>query len=274
MPIDLVLVRHCASIGNEAYERSKEGDHSHYTEQFRQLPNWAWPLSEKGRQQARATGAWVEKHFSAFSGYYCSPFVRTSETAGLLGLQAACWEPDNLLRERFWGEADFRVPENERWEAFKKELEGRGHDPAYWRPPGGESLADLELRVEHFLDKVHRAWPNGRALVVTHRDAMLAFGARIAPRPLMEWRRMLLSKDPHDQIHNGQVMHYTRRNPTTAEVTVRFSWVRSVCPWDLSRSSNEWQRIEPPHLSNDELLEVAAATPGDNWKATTAGKTN
>ena len=265
MPIDLVLVRHCASIGNEAYEKSKQGDHSHYTPEFRLLPNWAWPLSETGRNQAQATGAWLRDHFTGFSGYYCSPYVRTSETAGLLGLPGACWEPDNLLRERFWGEADFRVPENERWDAFRQELAGRWHDPAYWRPPGGESLADVELRVEHFLEKVHRSWPNGSALVVTHRDSMLAFGSRVAPRPLTEWRKALLSKDPIDQIHNGQVVHYSRRNPETSEVNIRFGWVRSVCPWDQSRSSNEWRRIRSTNLANEELLAVAAAAHQHDW---------
>lgn len=265
MPIDLVLVRHCASVGNEAYEKSKEGDHSHYTEQFRQLPNWAWPLSEKGRLQAGATGAWLRENLPRFSGDYCSPFVRTSETAGLLSLEDACWEPDNLLRERFWGEADFRVPENERWDAFRRELEGRWHDPAYWRPPGGESLADVELRVEHFLEKLHRSWPNGTVLVVTHRDAMLAFGARLAPRPLMEWRSTLLSTDPQDQIHNGQVLHYSRRNPTTGEVTVRFTWVRSVCPWAPDRSPNEWRPIRASNLGSEQLLELAAAARHNDW---------
>lgn len=270
MPIDLVLVRHGASVGNEAYELSKRGDHSRYTEQFRQLPNWAWPLSDKGRAQAEATGKWLAEHFAFFSGYYCSPFVRTSLTAAYLGLERAWWEPDNLLRERFWGDADFRIPENERWEAFRKELKGRWHDPAYWRPPGGESLADVELRAEHFLEKVHRSWPNGTILVVSHRDTMLAFGSRVAPRPLLEWRKVLLSADPHDQIHNAQVLHYTRRNPDTSEVGVRFGWVRSVCPWDPDRSRNEWQPISAPNLLNHELLAIANAGPDDGWESTPA----
>lgn len=256
MPIDLVFVRHCESIGNEAYERSKKGDHSRYTPEFRQLPNWAWPLSERGRQQARATGNWLQENYARFSGYYCSPFVRTTETAGLLGLAEATWEPDSLLRERYWGDADFRVPENERWEAFRKELEGRWHDPAYWRPPGGESLADVELRVELFLDKLHRAWPNGSTLVVTHRDAILAFAARVAPKPLTQWRRELLSKDPRDQINNGQIIHYSRRHPGTGEISARFSWFRSVCPWDLERSNNEWESISPPNLDTEQLLKL------------------
>jgi NAD+ kinase len=267
MPIDLVLVRHCASVGNEAYERSKKGDHSRYTPEFRLLPNWAWPLSEQGRDQARATGQWLRDHFTTFSGYYCSPFVRTCETAGLLELPRACWEPYNMLRERFWGEADFRVPENERWEMFREQLEGRKHDPVYWRPPGGESLADVELRVEHFLDKVHRTWPNGIAMVVTHRDAMLAFAARVAPKPLAQWRQALLSRDPRDQIHNGQVLHFTRRDPYTAEVNARFAWFRSVCPWDPARSTNEWQPVERPSLSSEELLAVAAEAQAGDWGA-------
>lgn len=120
------------------------------------------------------------------------------------------------------------------------------------------------------MNKMHRTWPNGTVLVVTHRDTMLAFDARVAPRPLAELRRVLLSRNPKDQIHNGQVVHFTRRDPHSSEINVRFTWFRSICPWDPSRSVNGWQAIRPPYLSGEELLGVAEEAIGGDWAATHA----
>ncbi len=47
------------------------------------------------------------------------------------------------------------------------------------------------------------------------------------------------SQDKRDQIHNGQILHYTRRNPSNPDlVEPTFQWFRSICPWDQKRSSN------------------------------------
>ncbi|HEV2724041.1 MAG TPA: hypothetical protein VGV10_05365 [Thermoleophilaceae bacterium] len=37
--------------------------------------------------------------------------------------------------------------------------------------------------------------------------------------------------------------------------------MRSVCPYDMGLSRNEWERIEQPRYSNDELLARVAAIP-------------
>ena len=47
------------------------------------------------------------------------------------------------------------------------------------------------------------------------------------------------SQDKRDQIYNGQILHYTRRNPSNPElIEPTFQWFRSICPWDQKRSSN------------------------------------
>ncbi len=74
-----------------------------------------------------------------------------------------------------------------------------------------------------------------------------------------QWRALLLSGDPCDKIHNGQVLHYTRRDPATGRYSDRLEWVRSACPWDRARSNEDWRHIEPPSFSNEDLLASVAA---------------
>lgn len=59
LPIDIVLVRHGESEGNYAQERSKKGDQSFWTEQFRRRHTSKYRLTSLGRKQAHIAGEWV-----------------------------------------------------------------------------------------------------------------------------------------------------------------------------------------------------------------------
>jgi len=262
MPVDVVFVRHGRSEGNEAREQSKEGDNSSYTEEFRARRNRQWRLTDLGIAQARAAGAWIQKDVRpTFSRYYTSEYLRARETAAYLNLPDARWMQDILLRERSWGRADFVMPESERYELFSAELAARREDPCYWRPPEGESLAEVCLRVERVLDGLRRTRSGGSCVVVTHEDVMWAAQFVLEGMTQDEWRERLFSDDPCDKIHNGQVLHYTRRDPETGQRSDTLEWVRSVCPWDRSRSNDAWRHIEVRNFSNDELLDSLAKTP-------------
>ncbi|HVL99462.1 MAG TPA: histidine phosphatase family protein [Egibacteraceae bacterium] len=262
MPADLVLVRHGRSEGNEARERSKKGDERHYTPAFRSRRNREWRLTDAGIQQARAAGAWIVDNVArGFFRYATSEYLRARETAAHLGLPEARWTQDILLRERSWGHADFIMPESERFELFAAQLAARREDPCYWRPPDGESLAEVCLRVERVLDRLRRECAGQRCILVTHEDVMWAARFILEGLTQERWREMLLSGDPREKIHNGQVLHYTRRHPGSGELGPRLQWVRSVCPWDPDRSGGQWQQVAPPSFTNDELLASVAAVP-------------
>lgn len=260
MPVDLVLVRHGRSEGNEAREQSKRGDNSPYTPEFRARRNREWRLTDLGIAQSRAAGRWIRENVSpTFSRYYTSEYLRARETAGHLGLWEASWVQDILLRERSWGRADFVMPESERYELFAAELAARREDPCYWRPPEGESLAEVCLRVERVLNRLGRECPGGSCILSTHEDVMWAARFVVERMTQEQWRELLLSDDPCDKIHNGQVVQYTRRDPMTGRLSDRLEWVRSVCPWDPARSRGEWHHIQPPSFSNEDLLATVAA---------------
>ncbi|HEX2047769.1 MAG TPA: histidine phosphatase family protein [Acidimicrobiales bacterium] len=255
MPLDLLLVRHGRSEGNEAREQSKQGDESAYTPAFRARLNREWRLTDVGVSQARAAGHWIREHAEGpYGGCYTSEYIRARETAGHLGLPGASWVQEILLRERSWGRADFVMPESERWELFAGELAARRQDPCYWRPPEGESLADVYVRVRLVLDRLRECGPDATCVLVTHEDVMWAARLLLEGLSQEQWRALLLSDDPCDKIHNAQVLHYSRRDPGTDRCTDSFRWLRSVCPWDPSRSTNEWRRIRPRTFSNEELL--------------------
>jgi NAD+ kinase len=255
MPVDLLFVRHGRSEGNEAREQSKQGDNSAYTDQFRARRNREWRLTDLGVAQADAAGRWIREHIAPpYPRCITSEYLRARETAAHLDLAGACWVQDILLRERSWGRADFVMPESERYELFAVELAARREDPCYWRPPEGESLAEVCLRVERVLDRVRGRPPGGNCVVVTHEDVMWAARFVLEGMTQEQWRELLLSADSRDKIHNGQVLHYTRRDPETGRCADRLEWVRSVCPWDPSRADAEWHRIAPPSFSNQDLL--------------------
>src|ERR1700722_19538710 len=94
MPLDLVLVRHGESEGNYAYGLSYQGDHRHFAPgaPFLQRHGSKWRLTERGRQQAQITGAWLRAHVAAEFDRYCTAeYLRAMETAVHLGFPEARW---------------------------------------------------------------------------------------------------------------------------------------------------------------------------------------
>lgn len=258
MPNDLVLVRHGHSEGNLAVERSKAGDDSFYTPDFTERPGHQWRLTEEGRDQARQAGGWIIENLGGFDRYYVSPYVRTKETAALLGIPGADWRIDPRLRERDWGDIG-ALPRKRFLEEYPRNATMKEADSLYWRPPSGESIMDVRLRVRNLLDTLHREMAGQRVLVVTHGEFMWAARAELEYMSDMEW--LAADKDPTQKIHNTQVLQYTRLDPASEVQNQYLHWVRSVCPW-MQEVGFEWTEIDRRRYSNEELLDqVSEVTP-------------
>ena len=131
------------------------------------------PLSATGQDQASALGGWVAEHRSALDVFWVSPYVRARETLALaLGDGGpATVIVDERLRDRELGVLDLltrrgvalRHPE----EAERRRRLGK----YYHRPPGGESWADVSLRLRSFLGEALEG-PGETAMVVAH-DAVV-----------------------------------------------------------------------------------------------------
>ncbi len=137
------------------------------------------PLSELGRSQAAAVSErLVEMLASRTDGELAllsSDYARTMETAGIisdrLGLRIVR-EP--LLRERNFGVARGRLYADIGEETI-----------ASWRSPrvrieGGESWADVFVRVDALLSSLRAAPPAGELVLVTHGGTMNVLLQRLA----------------------------------------------------------------------------------------------
>src|SRR4051812_35013805 len=211
MPLHFVLVRHGESEGNLVHQRARGGDHRDFTEEFRRVHSSQYRLTGCGRRQAAEAGEWIREHIgTCFHRYYVSEYVRAAETAALLDLPNACWFKTPFLREREAGEFD-SLTEAEKERDFARYMLARRNDAYYWKPPNGESMVDVCLRLHRFLDTVHRGHDDASVLVVCHAGVMFAFRALLERLSQNQFNAIYNAEGPLDRIHNCQVLHYTRQ---------------------------------------------------------------
>eukprot|EP01119_Soliformovum_irregulare_P005798 TRINITY_DN17547_c0_g1_i2.p1 TRINITY_DN17547_c0_g1~~TRINITY_DN17547_c0_g1_i2.p1 ORF type:complete len:320 (-),score=48.73 TRINITY_DN17547_c0_g1_i2:37-996(-) len=254
LPIDITLVRHGESEGNWAQKHSKMGDDSYWSPEFMKRHTSKYRLTDNGRKQADIAGEWIRKNIGdTFDAYYVSEYARARETAAHLRLPSAKWFVEFYLREKDKGVLAGSS------HAVRKDTHGdvlahMKKDAFYVAPPGGESFAETCLRADWTM-QIWRHMIGSRVIAVCHGNIMLAFRVRLEKMSLDVFRSLEASKDPKDKINFSQILHYTRRNPFTGEIADYPIYMKSVCPWDLSLSSNEWKPIVRPEYSNEDLLQ-------------------
>lgn len=261
MPEHLVLLRHGQSEANIIQRQFKDDPGGTAPAGFFDRHDSDMRLSARGRVQARAAGDWLRHHgLASFDRYYASPHARTAETAATLGL-GGDWMLDVRWRERDWGE--FGVLNHvERLDRFALSQKLKDQNKWYWCPPGGESLATgVYGRFRDILSTLHRECAGQRVLAVTHGEMIDV--ARFVLERLTPQEWLDQDADPAYAVPNCQILQYTRRDPGTGELEPRMTWMRSVCPWDDSRSwyGGDWVRIDRPRLSDTELLALVARYP-------------
>lgn len=261
LPLDLVLVRHGQSEANAAKRMSEQGDHSAYSEAFRNRHTASMRLTELGRKQARAAGRFIRREFLdrfPFDRYLTSEYIRAMETAGNLGLPMAEWFCDFYLTERSWGDLD-PLPENEREERFGEALKRRKSEPFFWAPPNGESFTDLCLRVDRVLHTLHRECSDKRVIIVCHGEVMWAFRVRLERMSQKRFKELHLSRKASDRIHNCEILHYTRYEPVTQRLAKNANWMRSARPAE-AENWTDFELIKRPQYSNVDLLRLVNET--------------
>ena len=134
-------------------------------------------------------------------------------------------------------------------------------DTFQWRPPNGESIEDLCLRVDRVFATFARECAEQNVIAVCHGEFMWACRVRLERMLPQRFLELDQSDRAEDHIHNGQILHYSRVNPSTGIESHRYEWMRSICPWDTSLSYNDWQSIERPTLNNETLLNLVNEWP-------------
>ncbi|GHF79308.1 phosphoglycerate mutase [Amycolatopsis bartoniae] len=171
------LLRHGQSTGNVAREEAESDGREVIDIAERDADV---PLTELGAQQAEAAGDWLVRH--PVDVVVASPYVRSAETARI-ALAAAARQGarvpeqvtiDERLRDRELGVLDLLTTKGvrERWpdELRRKQRHGK----FYYRPPGGESWADVVLRLRSLLRELHADAAGQRVLLVAHEMTVFA----------------------------------------------------------------------------------------------------
>ena len=209
-PSGLLIVRHGESAGNVARDAAEAAGLPVIDLATRDMDV---PLSDLGERQAAALGRWIGALPEAErpSVVYSSPYVRARGTAER-ALKAAGLEidrdvtfvVDERLREREFGILD-RLTRRGITERYPDQAEFRAHlGKFYHRPPGGESWADVLLRLRSFIDTISRECADERILVVSHQVVVLMF--RYILEHLSE--QEILGIDAEHQLANCSVTSY------------------------------------------------------------------
>jgi broad specificity phosphatase PhoE len=200
-PATLWLVRHGESAANVARNAA-------YAAGDEEVPiaerDPDVPLSPLGVRQAFALGRWFASRPAGErpTVVLASPYLRARATAEHVVRAGAPADPalgpDRITLDERWREKElglfYRVTQRgverrypDQW-ALRREL-----GPFYYRPPNGESGADVVLRVRVALDALARDHAGERVLVVCHQITILC--ARFAIEGMTEaaledaWRR-------------------------------------------------------------------------------------
>ena len=175
-PESLLLVRHGESAGNVARDAAEEAGELLIDIAERDMDV---ALSDRGEQQARALGRWLaDLGEGAPTVGLTSPYRRACRTAELAvetaGIECELHQ-DERLREREFGVLD-RLTRKGIEEHFPDQAESRARlGKFYHRPPGGESWADVGLRIRSLLDSVTREHAGERVMIVAHQVVIHMF---------------------------------------------------------------------------------------------------
>jgi probable phosphoglycerate mutase len=198
------------------------------------------PLSDTGREQADAVGTWLAERPPDL--VVVSPYLRTVQTAeiALASLDDVPLHRDERLRDRELGVLDLltnhgvttRLPD----EAARRKRLGK----FYYRPPGGESWADVALRLRSLLGDLRRDHDGGRVLLFGHEAVV--FLLRYLIEGLTEQQLMELAHD--GTIANCSVTTWERAGDGPLEI-VDFARVHHLRREGAEPTHEEEVRAEP-----------------------------
>jgi NAD+ kinase len=264
MPLNLLFVRHFPSEGNLYYRARRDGFEIEIPDEFKTRPSSDWRLIDEAIAQAEAVRAWIRGEFGIFHRAYTSTDVRALETSGLLGIDDliidGLWADYARQSERSWGMYGYGSSESA--QAYIDYSPVLKRDPLRTAALGGESHYDLFSRAGYPLyAKLQREYSLCNVIVVCHGEIMWMHLFELTRMTPEHFKALHASKDPKDQIHNGQVLQFTRRNPLTGHIAPFFTHLRSICPWDVTLSRNDWQEIVYKKYTSQELLQRATSVP-------------
>src|SRR5215204_6171733 len=205
---ELILIRHGESMGNAAAAAANAAQAEVIVIDQRDADV---PLSPAGLQQAQALGAGLREALADErpTMIWSSPYIRAVQTAEVALEAAGVSLPiavDERLRDRELGVLDLLttigVANRFALEAERRRWLGK----FYHRPPGGESWADVVLRIRSFLRDIDDV-PNGTRAVIICHDALVQLFRYVCER-LNE--QQVLQIGASDPVKNVSLTQFKR----------------------------------------------------------------
>jgi broad specificity phosphatase PhoE len=248
MPRRLTQVRHGQSEANVVQKELIADLDPAIVQQIYARPDWMQRLSPLGIEQAIGAGDWIRANIGKLASYdvvYVSPFLRTFETACYAaGEETVSLTPEDRLIERDWGL--FGMLSRKDQERFYPEtFRNKKVNPLYARLDGGESFMDVYARDRDMSGTLHREYPDGKVMMFTHGDRMMAH--RYASERMLPEEFIELMRDSSSDFWNCSILDETRENPDDPEdLRKKLSWVRVVHTTnpELSPNGGQWLEIK------------------------------
>jgi len=206
---ELILIRHGQSLANVAFP---EADAQGLLEARVSGRDAEVPLTPLGEAQARAIGAWLaalpadRRPEIAIT----SPYRRARETwriaAETSGTDTPAARTDDRLVDRLLGELEMltRAAVAAR---FPGEAARFAEAGLYeYRPPGGETFADIRLRLGSFLADLNREHPGRRVVVVAHDSVVLMARAVLED---LDWDELAAVEKSAGAVRNASITRFT-----------------------------------------------------------------
>lgn len=248
---DLLIMRHGESEGNAANRMSERGDIQALVTLYEERHSYHLRLSNKGCTQAEAAGTWLRENNVVPDFCTVSEYTRAKETALRIALPQTEWTVNRHLVERDWGVFE-GVSGAERNRQFSRQFAAYRREPFYWRPEGGETMAEVCERVTMFLLDLAFCTPKAKTIVVCHGEVMWAFRIVLENLSVHQFKELHFSDNSFDQIWNCQMLHYSwRRAPGT--VVSKGLWRRMIRPTVEPTLVTDWEEISPVTFTNEQL---------------------
>jgi len=136
------------------------------------------PLNEQGRQQTVLTAEYVRQHFDP-DAIWASDLSRCADMAEAIGQG---FKTSELLRE-----INFGSWEGKTWDEVPVEeraVAGAGGWDPHFRPPGGESRADLVTRAQQFMEESRIGEIDGDIVISGHGGSMAGMVVHLLGLPV------------------------------------------------------------------------------------------
>jgi broad specificity phosphatase PhoE len=214
--VELILVRHGESTANVAREQAEASGAEVIPVEARDADVG---LSSLGALQAQQLGRFLRCGFATMpTSVWTSPYMRARQTADwIVSAAGLALRPrvDERLRDKELGILDMLTTHGIRARYPLEAQRRRWLGKFYYRAAGGESWADLALRLRSLLADVDRVEDAGRVMLVCH-DAVITV-IRYVCEGLDEAQALALAKS--DPVLNTGVTRLVRNGDGSWTVT-------------------------------------------------------